>query len=243
MSSQAVAESVLESAAEIFGRDGFLVVRGLYTPEEMLAWKERIVRMIEAKGRLEDNRSGVRVFMPEVLDPYFRKRMGDDKVVPVLNRIIGPDVEFLSVKAVYKNKFTTFGSPWHQDWYYWKGTTKVSVWIALDDATPENGCLKMIPGSHHKLFKVKQVREETGFAWRIGNGELAGLPEETLAVVRGDAVFFHDRTLHSSYPNPSGADRWSFISTYRDASVKDDATVWKQPMVVSGKSVNVGLRG
>ena len=69
--------------------------------------------------------------------------------------------------------------------------------------------------------KTGQVGER-GFGWRIGNEEIAGLPETTLAVNRGDAVFFHDQTLHSSWPNTTGADRWSFISTYRDASVRDD---------------------
>ena len=232
----------VEDAAEAFNRDGFLIAKGLYSPEEMRDWKTRIIDILEAGGRIstDPTATGVHVFMPETLDPFFRDRMKDDCVVSILNRIIGPNVEFLSVKSVYKNKFTRFGSPWHQDWYYWKGANKISVWIALDDATPENGCLKMIGGSHFNRFKVKQVRGENGFAWRIENEEFADRPETTLAVNRGDAVFFHDQTLHSSYPNTTGADRWSFISTYRDGSVRDESAVWDRPMVVSGESVNVG---
>lgn len=241
VSNRPVADSV-EDAAGAFNRDGFLIAKGLYRPEEMLDWKARIVAILEAGGHIntEPTSTGVHVFMADVLDPFFRERMKDDCVVSVLNRIIGPNVEFLSVKSVYKNKFTRFGSPWHQDWYYWKGANKISVWIALDDATPENGCLKMIAGSHFRRFKVKQVKAKNGFGWRIGNEEIAGLPETTLAVNRGDAVFFHDQTLHSSYPNTSGADRWSFISTYRDGSVRDKSAVWKHPMVVTGESVNAG---
>ncbi|MCY3764244.1 MAG: phytanoyl-CoA dioxygenase family protein [Gemmatimonadetes bacterium] len=240
-SNKPVPDSV-EDVAEAFNRDGFLIATGLYCPEEMLDWKARIIYILEAGGHIskDPTSAGVHVFMSDVLDPFFRERMKDACVVSVLNRIIGPNVEFLSVKSVYKNKFTRFGSPWHQDWYYWKGANKISVWIALDDATPENGCLKMIAGSHLKRFKVKQVRAQNGFGWRIGNEEIAGLPETTLAVRRGDAVFFHDQTLHSSFPNTTGADRWSFISTYRDGSVMDESTVWKHPMVVTGESLNVG---
>ncbi|MDE2999077.1 MAG: phytanoyl-CoA dioxygenase family protein [Gemmatimonadota bacterium] len=239
LSRQPVADSVAD-AGEAFFRDGFCIAKGLYSAEEMLEWKARIIDILDAGGHIskDPTSAGVHVFMADVLDPYFRERMKDDCVVSVLNRIIGPNVEFLSVKSVYKNKFTRFGSPWHQDWYYWKGANKISVWIALDDATPENGCLKMIAGSHHKRFKVKQVKAQNGFGWRIGNEEIAGLPETTLAVMRGDAVFFHDQTLHSSFPNTTGADRWSFISTYRDGSVQDTSTVWERPMVVSGESVN-----
>ena len=98
----------------------------------------------------------------------------------------------------------------------------------------------MIAGSHFNRFRVKQVRGENGFAWRIENEAFAGHPETTLAVNRGDAVFFHDQTLHSSYPNTTGADRWSLISTYRDGSVRDESAVWNHPMVVTGESVNVG---
>ena len=240
VSNQPVADSVND--AETFNRDGILIAKGLYSTKEMLDWKARIIGILEAGGHIgkDPKAAGVHVFMADLLDPFFSKRMQDACVVSVLNRIIGPNVEFLSVKSVYKNKYTTFGSPWHQDWYYWKGATKISVWIALDDATPENGCLKMIAGSHIKRFKVKQVRADNGFGWRIGNEEIAGLPETTLAVNRGDAVFFHDQTLHSSYPNTTGADRWSFISTYRNASIRDESTVWTHPVVVTGESVNAG---
>ena len=49
---------------------------------------------------------------------------------------------------VFKNEAMTFASPWHQDWSYWYGAHKLSIWVALDDATVENGCLKLFPGSH-----------------------------------------------------------------------------------------------
>jgi hypothetical protein len=230
--------AVGKSQQEIdFARDGFLVVKELYTREEMLKWKERVIALLETEDGLSIP-SGVRVWFAHKLDPFLLDKMRDDRVTPYLLDIIGPNVEFLSVKAVYKNKTTTFESPWHQDWHYWKGSPKISVWLALDDATPENGCLKMIAGSHKKRFKVNQVKAENGFGWRIENEEFAGMPETTLSVERGDAVFFHDQTLHSSFPNENGADRWSFISTYRDASVKDESTVWDRPMLIQGKSVH-----
>ena len=224
--------------AKDFARHGFLVIKGLYTQDEMLEWKEHVIRLLETEDGLSIP-SGVRVWFAHKLDPFLLRKMRDDRVTPILLDIIGSNIEFLSVKAVYKNKSTTFGSPWHQDWHYWKGSPKISIWIALDDATPENGCLKMIAGSHRKRFKVKQVKADNGFGWRIENEEFAGMPEITLSVERGDAVFFHDQMLHSSYPNANGADRWSFISTYRDGSVNDESTVWDRPMLIQGKSVHI----
>lgn len=228
----------VDKAGEAFDRDGFVVVKQHYSRQTMLDWKRRIVKALDDQGGADSIRSGVRVWLAEGLDPFFKEQMRDRVIVTMLERIIGPDIEFLSAKAVFKTKATTFGTPWHQDWHYWRGTNKVSVWIALDDATPENGCLKMIPGSHRKLFEVQQHDDEAGFAWRIGNEELAGLREVTLAADRGDIIFFHDQTLHSSFPNSCGADRWSLISTYRDASVPDESTVWPHAMLISGQSVH-----
>ena len=150
-----------------------------------------------------------------------------------------PHVEFLSAKVVLKNSSTSFASPWHQDYFYWEGSNKLSIWIALDDATVANGCLMFVPGSHKKLFTKQVVNNENAFVNRIDPKDLADWPQQTVELKRGDAVFFHDMAVHSSHPNTAGVDRWSLISTYRDASIVDASTVWPTAMVVAGKSANV----
>ena len=106
VSNQPVADSVND--AETFNRDGILIAKGLYSTKEMLDWKARIIGILEAGGHIgkDPKAAGVHVFMADLLDPFFSKRMQDACVVSVLNRIIGPNVEFLSVKSVYKNKYT-----------------------------------------------------------------------------------------------------------------------------------------
>ncbi len=237
--SQAVDPPRDEDGAMAYERDGFLAVRGLYAPEEMAEWKDRVKAILQEEGNLNNIPSGVRVWMADKLDPYFCERMRDERVARVLTRVIGPNVEFLSVKAVYKNEHTLFGSPWHQDWFYWKGSHKLSVWIALDDATPENGCLRLIPGSHRRALDMKEVDDGVGFGRRVSDEDLKGLPVTTVPARRGDAIFFHDLMVHGSHPNTSRTDRWAFISTYRDASVRDESTVWKTPVLVSERSVNI----
>ncbi len=108
---QAVDPQVGEAGALAYERDGFLTVRGLFAPEETAEWKAKIKALLQEEGKLNNIPSGVRVWMADKLDPYFRERMRDEQVARVLTRLIGPDVEFLSVKAVYKNEQTTFGSP------------------------------------------------------------------------------------------------------------------------------------
>lgn len=222
---------------EAYDRDGYVCVRGLYTEAEAAAWKQDVVARLQAAGCIDDP-SGVYVWMSDTLDDYELQRMRDDRVVNVLKQIIGGNVEFLSVKAVFKNASATFNSPWHQDWHYWGGATKMSAWIALDDATPENGCLQVMPGSHKEVRKMGAAPEGDAFAHQTSEENLPDLPIITLEAKRGDAIFFHDLLMHSSHPNTSGRDRWAFISTYRDASVKDTSDLWKSSVVVSGATVN-----
>lgn len=215
--------------ARKYERDGYIVVRGLYSQEEMLDWKKRIVGRMEAAGWQKDP-SGVKVWMLEDLDPFFKRELAGARIAEVLAELVGSSVEFLSVKPVFKNSSVTFGSPWHHDWAYWKGSHKISVWIALDRATPTNGCLKMIPGSHKKYVDMDSVSDGKGFGNRLDEEVIKGQPVNLLEVDPGDVVFFHDLTLHASCPNSDGSERWSFIATYRDGSVRDDSTVWQTSM-------------
>jgi ectoine hydroxylase-related dioxygenase (phytanoyl-CoA dioxygenase family) len=200
----------------------------------MLQWKHRLAALLEKEQYA--HQSGVRVWMSDAMPPDLLSAMDDEKVTPILRQIIGPEVEFLSAKVVFKNGRTRFGSPWHQDRFYWQGSEKISIWIAMDDAAPDNGCLMFIPGTHRRQYREQRVASEQGFEMRIADDDLRDLPSETIAVKRGGAVFFSDLAVHGSHPNSSGADRWAMISTYRDASVRDESTVWKHPMRLGGRS-------
>jgi len=216
---------------EAYRRDGYVVVPDLYPAETMLAWKRRLAELVAPEQHML--KGGVRVWMSDQLPPDLLAAMGDERVVPVLRQIVGPDVAFLSAKVVFKNGVTRFASPWHQDRFYWHGSEKISVWIALDDATRDNGCLMVIPGTHRKIFTEQRVQTDTGFDMRIADEDVKGFGVETLPVKRGGAVFFSDLCVHASHPNSAGADRWALITTYRNAAVSDDSTVWKTSVVVS----------
>jgi phytanoyl-CoA hydroxylase len=224
------------ASAVQFERDGFVVAEGVYSAAEMHEWKRRIVERMAGAG-WDKEPSGVKVWMADDLDPFFREKLTDARIASILDGIVGPSIEFLSVKPVFKNHTVRFGSPWHHDWAYWEGSHKVSVWIALDKATPTNGCLKMIPGSHKERVDTIVANEAIGFGHRVDEEAVARRPVRVLQASPGDAVIFHDLTLHASFPNTDGLDRWSFIATYRDGSIPDTSTVWARSLPVRGRPV------
>ena len=230
MDSSTMTTQVL-SAEQIaqYQRDGYVIIPDLISEEAAIAWKETLIARLTVEGKINEP-SGVRVWMSDRMDPLTAEHIQNPKTVAILQQLLGSDVEFLSIKAVFKNGQTTFNSPWHQDWWYWRGNNKLSIWIALDDATPENGCLRLVPGSQKQVFTEEHVEDGKGFGNRLGEEAMAGLEIVTAPVPRGGAVFFHDLTLHGSCPNVNGQDRWSVIPTYRDARQTDESTVWKQSL-------------
>ena len=229
---------MLATDVERFHKEGYLIVPDLFTNGEVVEWKRALQERIKNDDLLDEG-AGVRVWFCHEMDELTTSHVtSNPKMRNVLQHIIGPNVEFLSVKAVFKNATTNFQSPWHQDWHYWHGSTKISVWIALDDATQENGCLRLIPRSHNSIVEMEDVQDGKGFVHRIPEGAVCDQPVTDAVVRAGDAIFFHDLTLHASCPNLNGKDRWSAIATYRDASKKDESTIWKSSILLSGESVN-----
>ena len=100
------------------------------------------------------------------------------------------------------------------DYPYWKGTHKISAWVAIDDASVANGCLKVVPQSHGKEHPHAEHQEAIAFDNRLSDMSLlAGALSVELKA--GSAIFFHDLLLHASNANTNGADRYCMIPTYR----------------------------
>ncbi len=213
---------------EDFERTGFAIVPNLFTRKEVQHLKQECIDILaavkEETGSVAGN--GVLVGLA-ARSAVFQNAVGDERILDILETILAPNIEFLSDKVVFKSESVTFASPWHQDWHYWHGAHKYSIWVALDDATVDNGCLKLFPGSHKSaIVHDGDASDGHGF----GNRLRPDAVDETLAITAeveaGGAVFFHDLTLHSSHPNTSGEERWVWIPTYRDAVVEDNDYPW-----------------
>ncbi len=107
--------------------------------------------------------------------------------------------------------------PWHQDMAYFDfptGTTIVGAWIALDEALPENGCMMVIPGSHHQGPMPHWTRRD----WQICDsdvqlGKIAAVP-----LPPGGCLLFHCLLHHGTPPTRSHRRRWALQFHYRPQS-------------------------
>jgi len=222
------------SYADQFTRQGYVVLKQLFGRDEVLALKREAAGIIS--GEKDVAKSGVFLGLTE-RSPLFKEAASRPALVKALQDIIGPHVIFLNDKLVFKSATTDYGSPWHQDYPYWRGSHKFSVWIALDEASKENGCLRIVPGSH--LFGAVshdgEVSDDHGFVNRLQETDIDERTVVDLPAGQGDAIIFHDLLYHASYPNNAGADRWALISTYKDGTLADPEYKWaKAAFTVAG---------
>ena len=138
-----------------FARDGFAIAPNLFTRSEVQGLKLECIDILEAVKAETGTVAGHGVYVGlAARSPVFQTAVGDVRLLDILEGILAPDIEFLSDKVVFKSESMTFASPWHQDWHYWHGAHKLSIWVALDDATVENGCLKLFPVLTNPLLSM-----------------------------------------------------------------------------------------
>ena len=107
------------------------------------------------EGRNAEGVRGRREFLDLACDP---------DIVDLVSNVIGTDIILWGCQIFCKPAGDGYETPWHQDGHYWpiRPLATCTVWLALDPSTRENGCLRVIPGSHkdRRLFQHLQEKRD-----------------------------------------------------------------------------------
>jgi phytanoyl-CoA hydroxylase len=149
---------------------------------------------------------------PRILDTVESLIGGEILANPIQHvRIKPPQLE-----AVHNRQQSTLllQTGWHQDLGVTRqeadNTDMITVWVAITDATEENGCLTVIPGSHRTGLEIHCPTNQMTIPDTLLNGVPTALPMKA-----GSAIFMHRLTKHASLPNVSDSIRWSFDLRYQ----------------------------
>ena len=151
-------------------------------------------------------------------------------ILDLVESLLGPDIICWGAHVFCKPAGTGLAVPWHQDGQYWpiRPLASCTVWIALDDSTIENGCLRIVRGSHrmrtiyhHRLDE----RPDHALDQRIDESEF-----DTSAIVdvqlRAGEMSMHDvYAIHGSHLNTSSKRRAGFAIRYMPATSLYDRTI------------------
>lgn len=145
------------------------------------------------------------IHFPHRLSDVMYKHLGHPVIVDVLSKVISPNVKCMQSMLFIKSSGKP-GQAWHQDEDFipTRDRSLTGGWIALDDATTENGCLWVIPGSHkYGILWPQHVQDDPRFDCTAESGGFPYKDEDAIPVEvkAGAIVFFNGYLLHRSLPN------------------------------------------
>jgi ectoine hydroxylase-related dioxygenase (phytanoyl-CoA dioxygenase family) len=222
--------SVFSAAqAAAFAADGYVIVRKLFDQEEVALMAGAIEQDPDLQKSLYDRKDaqGKATKMATWNHPgdsVYGLAARSHRVVDTVEQMLGGEVYHYHSKLTAKEPLEGGAWEWHQDYGYWYHNGcllphMASVMVALDHATPENGCLQVIRGSHlvgrveHGIIPGEQVGADPKRVEQM----LQQMPLEYVEMAPGDALFFHANVMHRSDQNRSPNRRWTVIFCYNAA--------------------------
>jgi phytanoyl-CoA hydroxylase len=205
-----------------FDADGFFVIEGLLSADEVLRTLDEIDALeAEAEAflrcqpdqRLRIAEAGAITFTTHIVSrsEWLRRLSAHPRILEIVGDIVGPDARLYWDQAVYKKPEKPRRFPWHQDngYTFVEPQAYLTIWIALTDATRDNGCPQVAPGLH-RLGTLRHTYVEP-----LGFECLSEFADPALAEVRaGGAVVFSSLTPHLTGPNTTEAVRKAYILQY-----------------------------
>lgn len=206
-----------------FDDEGFLVLPDLFGADEVAAlcrsFDGPVDGVDDALRGLDDERldileAGAITFLPHLVVgvPAARTFAADERIARLCADLVGPDVNLYWDQAVYKRTEKPRRFPWHQDngYVFVQPQNYLTVWIALTDATVDNGCPHVVAGMHRRGTLVHRYVDPLG--WEV----FADPPVEVVPapVPAGGAVVFSSLTPHMTPANLTDAVRKAYILQY-----------------------------
>lgn len=217
--------SLTDAQRAEYERDGFTFARGLLTAAEARyvydcaradqGLSENSYELLDADG----HKTRLALWYTPGDDVYGRLTRSRRMVGPA-ELLLGGAVGHYHSKVMQKAPRTGGAWEWHQDYGYWYKNgflfpRMLSVMVALTESVRANGCLQVLPGSHHAgRLNHHAIGEQVGAEPDRVEALLAQRDKVYCELQPGDALFFHCNLLHASGRNASEAPRWSIISAY-----------------------------
>ncbi len=250
--------AVTEADIEYFHQYGYLVINDAFSATEVsdaLAGMTYLMdgkcpefraiqfepSLAKAKDEMEgqDRRDAIRkIFRYVNHEPRLNAVATHPGLLDVLERMMGDTPQLFQDMALVKPPLHGSEKPWHQDCAYFnlpEGTTVVGVWVALDEATAENGCMHVIPGSHDEGPMIHFKRRD----WQICDTDVPVGRDTMVPLKPGGCLFWHGLTHHGSPANQSEQRRRALQLHYKPASSGEVTTQERMAIYGSeGKDVD-----
>jgi hypothetical protein len=174
-------------------------------------------------------------------DPFWVRLISDDRLLDIAEAFIGPNIALFASHYICKPPHDGQPVLWHQDGSYWplEPMEVVTLWLAVDNSVPENGCLRVIPGTQHQ--QLHQMRARTDVANVLGSGMDESLVDPSQAVdcvlAAGGVEVHHPNVVHGSEANLSDMRRCGLTIRYIPTSTRITEPDWPCAFLLRGEAV------
>jgi len=207
-----------ENQVQFYKDNGFLLPeKPLFDTQKFNSLFNIFEEHLANRGELKPDELDV----PHLKDERLFKYLMAEEVLDVIELIIGPNIGLWSSHFICKEPKTGGRTPWHEDSAYWKGRFDrfddiVTIWLAIDEAMIENGCMGVVPGTHDNGFsEYVQVNSDHS----IFNEEIDGSSMDLSKVVwfelnQGNYSLHDSRIIHGANANTSNKRRTGYTMRY-----------------------------
>ncbi len=222
-----------------FERDGWVHLRGVLSAAELAAIEADYARFLRGEiavaGRDFCDMSGdytktveqfsiINVMLPRRYFPQWQGNVYERRAHSIAEQLCGAgmalDYDQLLAKRPRKDD-AVFG--WHQDLAYWPtdtpDTRTATCWLAVDDSTVENGCMRFVSGSHQEALRPHHpLHGDRGKSHTLVTELRKGDHVALAPIARGDVTVHNERVLHGSGGNKSDGWRRAYVVAFRSAA-------------------------
>ncbi|MDB6167598.1 MAG: hypothetical protein JWM88_462 [Verrucomicrobia bacterium] len=225
-----------DALRERYDADGFVVVRGLFSPSDFAELQSQLGRYVrDVVPTLPKDAAFFDDYSkPETLrkmqslnrhDAWFANFLDHGSHVPLLEHFMRDKCVPQGLEWFDKLPYDTNATPAHQDGFYWcrKPNVACGLWIALDSVDRENGCLWYARGSHKRGIQPHGASGVLGFSQGLLNFDPAKVDGVPIELAPGDAVAHSSGTIHWTETNKTPRHRRAIATfCFGGSTVRDE---------------------
>ncbi|NED99427.1 phytanoyl-CoA dioxygenase family protein [Phytoactinopolyspora halotolerans] len=199
----------------------YLYKKQLFSPDKLDRLEAIFKEHLADKGdKLSDE-----LDTPHFRDPRLLEFLLADEVLDLVEPLVGPDIALWTSHFISKDPYVGRETPWHEDSAFWDGRLSeydriVTVWLALGPSNRENGCMRVIPGTHHNGFSSYRPTDQTVSTFHAEIVEVDESAAVDFELERGECSLHDGRIVHGAGPNSSSVRRTGYTMRYFPASVR-----------------------
>ena len=222
-----------------FDRDGYAIFRNVVDADLIREAGQHIDWLVARHPELRPEELG-HTLVPG--DPFWVRLISDDRLLDVAELFVGPNIGLFASHYISKPPYEGLPVLWHQDGSYWplEPMEVVTLWLAIDRSAPENGCMRVIPGTHR--VALQEMRKNIDVRSVLSSEIDSALVDESQAVdlvlEPGDVSVHQPNIIHGSNANNSPLRRAGLTIRYIPTSTRIvSAEPWQYAFLLRGSAV------